>query len=925
MHELFFISFLLLISTSLAHTSIQQQQHQELPLSQGWCLQNNNQTIRECNFQIPATVHTILYNRSVIPDPYYRFNDVLLRWVALEGWIFTNQFDLGSGMKMNEMKRIYLQFDGLDTVCDIELNGQWIGGSENMFHKIEIDVTDLIREKSNLLVVKFQSAIEYSKRKAKESLYPIPTSDNEQVQHGELNRNFIRKTQSSFSWDWGPCFAPIGIWKQVKLITVYNSLTLKDLRIETFPVSNIIPKRNGAEIIPTLSNTFKINSTFIIQVVSEINLPKQIKISVNIEDSSSNSICSNSQIVNINQCEISNGFLQFELTTPCQNVQLWYPVGYGSQPLYQVKASLTSQSFHDTLQKRIAFRQVKIIQKPIQETDPINNPSKSFYFEINGIPVFAKGSNYIPPDSFVERVSDQDLRNLLDSFIESNQNTLRIWGGGNFERDSFYDFCDEKGILVWQEFMFACATYPRTELFLQSISKEIQQQATRLMHHPSIIMWSGSNENEASLWGDTWYSPVINSNTNKMRYIVDYGTLYFETVRRNLLQVDSSRPFWPSSPSKGVISEEPYVGYWLNPYSTSLGDVHYYDYSTVCTNVDNFPRARFMSEYGHQSFASLQTFKSVSMAQDWFYNSTLMNHRQHHPDGTNQILFQIGNHFKFDNLYGNFENFIYLSQCSQALCMKAQTEYYRSLRDDPNVQTYGALYWQLNSIWQTVDWASLEYGLKWKMMHYFVKDFFSESLVLSYEQGGWFKIFVTTDRMKQLTASVTVKIIQYSNGEIKKTLNFPNLSIQPLSGQMIFAKESEMLILESLCFLSNRCFVHMSLTDYSTNEIISENVHFLSPLALVTDLPKTNFKIINAKLLEDGTVVQFDLISDQVAFYVWLENDGNSGRFDRNGLMMLKERSETIRFSTLNHQLRIQNLDQFISNIRIKSIRDVYH
>ena len=209
MHKLLlFISFLLLISTSLAHTSIQQQ-HQELPLSQGWCLQNNNQTIRECNFQIPATVHTILYNRSVIPDPYYRFNDVLLRWVALDGWIFTNQFDLGSGMKMNEMKRIYLQFDGLDTVCDIELNGQWIGNCENMFHKIEIDVTDLIREKSNLLVVKFQSAIEYSKRKAKESLYPIPTSDNEQVQHGELNRNFIRKTQSSFSWDWGPCFAPM--------------------------------------------------------------------------------------------------------------------------------------------------------------------------------------------------------------------------------------------------------------------------------------------------------------------------------------------------------------------------------------------------------------------------------------------------------------------------------------------------------------------------------------------------------------------------------------------------------------------------------------------------------------------------------------------------------------------------------------------
>ncbi|KAG2394087.1 hypothetical protein C9374_003851 [Naegleria lovaniensis] len=890
-------------------------------LSKGWCIQNRNKSIHECQVEIPAYVNTILFQRNIIGDPYFRFNDVLQRWIAYEDWTFRNEFITS----VNNGDRVYLQFKGLDTVCDIFLNDQWIGSNVNMFHELVVDVTSFIRSMSNnVLVLNFQSPVKYVKNQAAKSLYPIPSSDNEEVQHGEVFRNFIRKTQSSFSWDWGPCFVPTGIWKNVNLITISNAFNLKDILVEIFPTSDLevelkksMPTSSSKNLKPLLTSNFVVNSTFLVDVITpNIAVLSNVKLSVSIEKDEQVA-CTTSQVISL----MSPGPNKLTLSLQCNQVQLWYPVGYGSQPLYSVHASVTTQSAAtSTLSKRIGFREFKIIQKSIGKDDPVNNPSKSFYFQVNGIPIFAKGSNYIPPDSFLDRVKDQDIFNVLDSFLESNQNTLRIWGGGNFERDALYDYCDEKGILVWQEFMFACSVYPRDDAFLSSVRTEIEQQVTRLMHHPSIILWSGSNENEASLWGDTWYGPIISS-SNKMRYIVDYGVLYFDTVRETLLSVDRSRNFWPSSPSKGVISENPYVGYWTNPYGTQLGDVHYYDYSTICTNVDNFPRARFMSEYGHQSFASLETFKPVTQPQDWFFNSTLMNHRQHHPLGTEQILFQIGVHFKanMNNLYGNFKNFVYLSQCSQALCMKAQSEYYRAMRDDTNVQTHGALYWQLNSIWQTVDWASLEYGGKWKVMHYFVKEFFAQTIILSYEQGGWFKVVVTSDSLMQQSLTATINFVTYSDGYIKQSIRIPNIVVAPLSGTMIFVKMTELVILESFCFLAHNCFVHMNLQDSVTNRTIAENVHFLSPLAQV-DLPQSNVKITGATFVNSNTV-EVTVLSDNVAFYVWFDVLKYQGRFDRNAITLLKGREEKIRFTSKSP---IQNLNDFISDISIIHIRNTY-
>ncbi|KAF0982426.1 hypothetical protein FDP41_011356 [Naegleria fowleri] len=903
-------------------TKPSQQQQQSLSsilsLSKGWCIQNRNKTIHECGIEIPAYVNTILFQRNMIGDPYFRFNDVLQRWVAYEDWTIRNEFNT----TLNVGDRVFLEFKGLDTICDIYLNDQYIGSNVNMFHELTIDVTTFIRSTNNVLVLSFQSPVKYAKNQATKSLYPIPSSDNEELQHGELFRNFIRKTQSSFSWDWGPCFVPTGIWKPVHLVTISNSWNFKDVLVEIFPITDLeqelrksMSPSSSLNLKPLLTSTFVVNASFLVDVLSPTSALSNVKLSVSIEKDQQVA-CTTSRIVSIMMPDINKIILSLR----CNQVQLWYPVSYGSQPLYTIYASVTTQSSTSTLQKRIGFREFKIIQKSIGKDDPVNDPSKSFYFQVNGIPIFAKGSNYIPSDSFLDRVKDQDIYNLLDSFLESNQNTLRIWGGGNFERDSLYDYCDEKGILVWQEFMFACSVYPRDDAFLSNVRTEIEQQVSRLMHHPSIILWSGSNENEASLWGDTWYGPVISS-SNKMRYIVDYGVLYFDTVRQTLLTIDRSRNFWPSSPSKGVISENPYVGYWTNPYGTSLGDVHYYDYNTVCTNVDNFPRARFMSEYGHQSFASLETFKPVTQPQDWFFNSTLMNHRQHHPLGTEQILFQIGVHFKINinSLYGNFKNFVYLSQCSQALCMKAQSEYYRAMRDDPNVQTHGALYWQLNSIWQTVDWASLEYGGKWKLMHYFVKEFFAETIILSYEQGGWFKVVVTSDSLKQQSLTATINLVTYSDGYVKQSIRIPNIILTPLSGTMVYAKMTELVILESFCFLARNCFVHLNLQDSVTNRTISENFHFLSPLAQV-DLPQATVKISGATFV-NSNIVEITVLSDNVAFYVWFDVLKYQGRFDRNAITMLKGREEKIRFMSKNP---IQSLNDFISDISIIHIGNTF-
>ncbi|XP_047711537.1 beta-mannosidase isoform X5 [Prionailurus viverrinus] len=650
-----------------------------LSLRGSWRIRSGNGSL-ELPGRVPGCVHSVLFQRGLIQDPYYRFNDLKYRWISLDNWTYSKKFQIP--FNISKWQKVNLIFEGVDTVAKILLNSVPIGKTDNMFKRYSFDITTVVRN-VNSLELRFQSPVLYAAQRSKaHTSYWVPPDCPPPVQKGQCHVNFIRKEQSSFSWDWGPSFPTQGIWK--------------DVRIEAYNICHL----NFFTFSPIYDNhtqgwNLEIESSF--DVVSPKPISGQVIVAIpKLQTQQTYSI------------ELQPGERIVELFVKINKnatIETWWPHGHGNQTGYNMTV-LFKLDGGLSIEKsaKVYFRTVELIEESIE-----GSPGLSFYFKINGLPIFLKGSNWIPADSFQDRVTSDLLRLLLQSAVDANMNTLRVWGGGIYEQDEFYQLCDELGIMVWQDFMFACALYPTDQGFLDSVRAEVAHQIRRLKSHPSIIIWGGNNENEAALMMN-WF----NIHTSELHtYINDYVVLYVKNIRQIVLARDKTRPFIISSPTNGAESIE--EG-WLsaNPYDKNFGDVHFYDYSNDCWNWKIFPKARFVSEYGYQSWPSFSTLEKVSSEKDWSYNSEFSLHRQHHAGGNNEMLLQIGFHFKLpkntDPLQ-TFKDTIYLTQVMQAQCVKTETEFYRRSRSeivDGKGHTMGALYWQLNDIWQAPSWASLD-------------------------------------------------------------------------------------------------------------------------------------------------------------------------------------------------------------------------
>lgn len=387
-------------------------------------------------------------------------------------------------------------------------------------------------------------------------------------------------------------------------------------------------------------------------------------------------------------------------------------------------------------QKEISFgfRTVELIQEPVSMNNP--NDGYTFNFRINGVDLFAMGSNWIPSSILPEQSNNvAHIRYLLQSAKDANMNMLRVWGGGLYESDEFYKMADEMGIMIWHDFMFACALYPTDEEFLSSIRLEIEQQVQRLQYHPSIVLWAGNNENEMAIAGPWW--PEVVAWNKKLREA--YQLLYVETIKPIVQILDPTRAYIESSPSNGVMSNSAVYSISRVPNDNKFGDVHHYDYMADSFDWTSFPSTRFASEYGYQSYPSFNALSSVTTPNDWKYPLTQnIVHRQHRMTGELEIKHQIRLHFKELEAGGlnQFKTFLYASQLTQAIGIKTETEFYRRNRfidlDTKLGKTMGALYWQLNDVWQAPSWSSIEYGGKWKMLHYFARRFFFPIQIIPY-------------------------------------------------------------------------------------------------------------------------------------------------------------------------------------------------
>ena len=628
-------------------------------LSQGWTVSDGSHSV---SLPVPGDVHSALLNAGLIADPYWRDTETSLDWIHESEWTATKHFDLAE----IEGGHWTLSFDGVDCVADISLNGTLLGRVENRFLRHDFEVGHILTAGENCLEVHFLSSSAEAVRKAAASPYPVPYStDNNRLPH----YNFLRKPQCDAGWDWNIALSPLGLCGPVTLRR--NQLArLDDVMVRQ-------THHNGG-------------------VTLEIDLHYTAFAAGTL---ATGALCDGQSASQTVQVWPGSGRTRLSLTldTP----QFWWPAGHGSQPLYDLELSLGE----DTATRRIGLRTVELVT----DADDIGS---RFAFKVNGREIFMRGANWIPADALPARATPDAVRDRLTSAVEANMNMIRIWGGGQYEPDWFYKLCSELGLMVWQDFMFACSLYPAHDhAWLDSVRREARQQIRRLSSHPCMALWCGDNEVIGAL---TWFEE---SRSNRDRYLAVYARLN-AALEEAVAEDKPDIAFWPSSPSVGPLN---FGDGW---HDDSSGDMHFWDVWHSSKDFEHYRsvQPRFCSEFGFQSFPSNRVIESFTEEDDRNVSSRVMDVHQRNRGGNSRIVETLARYFRFPE---KFEDMTWLSQVSQAMAMKTAIEFWRSSKP----RCMGTLYWQLNDTWPVASWASLEYGGGWKLTQYLARKFNAPVLV----------------------------------------------------------------------------------------------------------------------------------------------------------------------------------------------------
>jgi beta-mannosidase len=774
---------------------------------------------------VPGTVHTDLLANKIIEDPYYRLNERQLQWIDKADWEYKTVFaadDQVYGMDKKE-----LIFEGLDTYARIYLNGDFLLRTDNMFRTWKIDITKKIRKGENKLMVLLESPTGKGLEELKAFGFQL-AADNDQSETGEMGPDrvspYVRKAPYHFGWDWGPRLVTSGIWRPV-ILRAWDEARIENLNIVTESLS-----KERAELIAKI----------------EIEAVEKHDIVYNLFVDGVSFISGN--------LKLEIGENQFETPFKIDNPEFWQPNGSGGQKLYSIKVELVdNEKVIDVKESGIGLRTVKLVQNP----DP-DGKGRSFYFEINGDPVFAKGANYIPNDIFLNRVSPEKYEFIVKSAAEAHMNMLRVWGGGIYEEDHFYDLCDQYGIMVWQDFMFACAMYPGNDAFLENVRQEAIDNVKRLRNHPCIVLWCGNNEIEAA-WGQ------YEENRGwgwKQRYSADqrqiiwkaYDTLFHHILPGVIEQEDPGRPYWHSSPSAGMGQ--------LASYETTSGDMHYWGVWHGQHPFSDFRkyRARFMSEYGFQSFPEFSSVKKYALPEDYNIESEVMTSHQRSGIGNLRIRQYMEEDYKIPV---DFEQFLYVGQLLQAEAIKMAIEAHRS--EMPYCM--GSLYWQINDCWPVASWSGIDYFGRWKALHYFAREAFKPTVLVCSEDLDLLKIKVVSDLKETGNLKLEIRLIDFSGRVLwksEKEFETPSQVIEFPKKDILGKVDPASVVLISE--LKNE------------NDIIDTDLHyFVKPKDLKLVDPQ-----INTEIIKKGDVIEVSLTSKFLAKNVFLYANEMNGQFSDN-------------------------------------------
>lgn len=655
---------------------------------------------------LPGDVHCALVEAGVIADPYFGRNEYAVRWVAERDWVLSRDVEIDD-------PAMDLVVSGLDTVAQVRVNGQAVLEAANSFREWRADISDAAVRGSNRIEIEIRSSVrEAAERQAAQPHYVPWHKGNCPIPNG----NMLRKPQCDFGWDWNIALAPLG---------VHGAIRLEPRRAARLAGLDVRQVHEAGQV--TLRLDARIDGDSAGKTVEFVFAGETRR-------------C-------VAAGEIASA--DFVIHDP----DLWWPAGLGAQRLHDLEVRMDDE----VLLRRIGLRDIAL---DVGEDG-------GFAFRVNGRRIFARGANWIPADALPGRITPEATRDLLQSAVDANMNMIRVWGGGRYEPDWFYDLCDELGLMVWQDFMFACNLYPATPDFLAEIDAEVRETVARIGHHACVALWCGDNELLGAL---TWFEE---SRTNRDRYLVSYDRLN-RTIETALKETAPDANWWPSSPSPGYMS---FGDAW---HDDSSGDMHFWSVWHEGRDFEHYRDVspRFCSEFGFQSYPSMNVVRTFAEPRDFNIASPVLESHQKNAGGNARIAETMFRYFRFPE---GFENFVYLSQVQQGLAIRTAVTHWRSLKP----HCMGALYWQLNDTWPVASWSSLDHGGGWKLLHHMARHFFAPVIVAVVPQEGGFAFRGVNDTLD--TVSVDLEVFAATPSGATRPLGESGAKVTPDAAEALLS------------------------------------------------------------------------------------------------------------------------------------------
>jgi beta-mannosidase len=767
----------------------------QLDLAGAWSLSDDSGTYT-CAMHMPTDGISALHAAGLIPDPYWGRNEYDLRWICARDWTATRDFDLTD-------TAVDLVLAELDCVATVRINGQVVLEAENAFRTYRVPLADVAQVGSNAISVTFHSVVAAGATKQAAHPFPLPNSNNCPIPNG----NMLRKPACDFGWDWNIALAPFGIYGRMRIEPA-----------DVARIDSVIVAQTHAQNAVTLD-------------VKVTTAHHSGDVTATIAGQSVAATC-----VNGTAC----------LTVTIWNPDLWWPAGQGDQPLYD----LTIKAGDATTHRRIGLRHIELVTTP-------DAAGLGFKFRVNGRDIFCKGANWIPADALAGQITDAKTRDLLQSAVDANMNMIRVWGGGRYERDSFYDTCDELGLLVWQDFMFACNLYPSDPAFLAEVTAEVAENVARIQHHACLALWCGDNELIGAL---NWYEV---SRKDRDRYLVNYDRLN-RAIETTLKATDPAAIWWPSSPSPGLLS---FGDAW---HDDGSGDMHFWSVWHEGRDFYHYRDVspRFCSEFGFQSYPSMNAVRRFAGPEDQNIAAPVLESHQKNAGGNARIAETMFRYFRWPK---HFEDFVYLSQIQQGLAIKTAVTHWRSLKP----HCMGTLIWQLNDTWPVCSWASLDHGGDWKLMHHMARAFYAPVLVTAVPVGDRIVLRGINDGPTPQSVQVCARAIRPDGSQ--RDIGMARVTISDAAVEMMEILSSSL----------------------AEDELVSFGWHGdagVNGSDIYAPLPFKSYDLVTPRLSMRVEGLSVTVTAQHLALFVAVEADAD-GRWSDNVLHLLPGETRTLTFT----------------------------